>query len=274
MRQSLRRAVELEPSRADAAVPLARLLHARGERDEALRDARATCRGSFAADGLAARIELERAGTDAMLRSGPAPARGVRRARRRRHRARARPAADRCSRGRRPQGRPAPGVVGILDELGVDDPARPRLPPPPRRPRSTETERPRGSSASRRGSRHGSSASVSCWAAPSVLEAGHADAEQPHGPRRRRAAEQLERDRPDRAAELDRLAERPSARVGGEVVEAHLDPDRAAMHAAGARARAQLGRRAGRGSARAARDRRCRGRTSARAIRRSPCAPA
>ncbi len=35
---SLRRAVELEPSRVDAAVPLARILHQRGEDDEALRD--------------------------------------------------------------------------------------------------------------------------------------------------------------------------------------------------------------------------------------------
>ena len=33
---SLRRAVELEPSRADAAVPLARLLHGRGDTDGAL----------------------------------------------------------------------------------------------------------------------------------------------------------------------------------------------------------------------------------------------
>ncbi len=56
---SLRRAVELEPARADAAVPLARILHGRGELDEALRLVRAVP-GSFQADGLAARIELER----------------------------------------------------------------------------------------------------------------------------------------------------------------------------------------------------------------------
>ena len=55
---ALRRAVELEPARADAAVPLARLLHARGERDEAL-DVLGNVVGSFAADGLAARIRLE-----------------------------------------------------------------------------------------------------------------------------------------------------------------------------------------------------------------------
>ena len=34
--ESLRQAVELEPTRADAAVPLARILHGRGESDEAL----------------------------------------------------------------------------------------------------------------------------------------------------------------------------------------------------------------------------------------------
>src|SRR6185437_9163622 len=55
---SLRRAVELEPSRADAAVPLARILHGRDEDDEALR-LLAAVPGSFAADGLAARIALE-----------------------------------------------------------------------------------------------------------------------------------------------------------------------------------------------------------------------
>jgi putative thioredoxin len=57
---SLRRAVELEPGRADAAVPLARILHARGEDEQAL-DLLARLPSSFAGDGLAARIELERA---------------------------------------------------------------------------------------------------------------------------------------------------------------------------------------------------------------------
>jgi putative thioredoxin len=57
---SLRRALELEPARADAAVPLARILRARGETDEALAIL-ARVPGSFAADGLAARIALERA---------------------------------------------------------------------------------------------------------------------------------------------------------------------------------------------------------------------
>jgi putative thioredoxin len=58
--QSLRRALELEPLRADAAVPLARMLHARGSSDEALELVK-RIPGSFAADGLAARIALEQA---------------------------------------------------------------------------------------------------------------------------------------------------------------------------------------------------------------------
>jgi putative thioredoxin len=55
---SLTRALELEPTRADAAVPLARLLRERGDTDEALKIL-ARVPGSFAADGLAARIGLE-----------------------------------------------------------------------------------------------------------------------------------------------------------------------------------------------------------------------
>jgi putative thioredoxin len=56
--EDLRRALELEPGRADAAVPLARLLAAKGEREEALR-VLADVPGSFAAEGLAARLRLE-----------------------------------------------------------------------------------------------------------------------------------------------------------------------------------------------------------------------
>jgi putative thioredoxin len=57
--ESLRRAVELEPSRADAAVPLARILLSRGDADGALALVKRVP-GSFAADGLAARINLQR----------------------------------------------------------------------------------------------------------------------------------------------------------------------------------------------------------------------
>ena len=59
---SLRRALELEPTRADAALPYARLLRERGEDEEAL-TVLGRVPGSFAADGLAARIKLEQAGT-------------------------------------------------------------------------------------------------------------------------------------------------------------------------------------------------------------------
>ncbi len=57
---SLRRAHELEPTRADAAVPLAKLLLGRGETGDALA-VLARVPGSFAADGLKARIGLQSA---------------------------------------------------------------------------------------------------------------------------------------------------------------------------------------------------------------------
>ncbi|HZU59660.1 MAG TPA: tetratricopeptide repeat protein [Solirubrobacteraceae bacterium] len=56
--ESLRAALRLEPGRADAAVPLARLLLSRGQTQEA-QDILANVPGSFSADGLRARIELE-----------------------------------------------------------------------------------------------------------------------------------------------------------------------------------------------------------------------
>ena len=56
---SLRRALELEPRRPDAALALARLLHERGDADEALALVEGIP-GNFAAEGLAARIRLER----------------------------------------------------------------------------------------------------------------------------------------------------------------------------------------------------------------------
>jgi putative thioredoxin len=56
---SLRRAVELEPARPDARLALARLLYERGDKDEALALLEGV-HGDFAAEGLAARIRLER----------------------------------------------------------------------------------------------------------------------------------------------------------------------------------------------------------------------
>jgi putative thioredoxin len=58
---SLREALALEPGRADAALELASRLHRRGEEDAAL-ELLADVAGSFQADGLTARIHLERAG--------------------------------------------------------------------------------------------------------------------------------------------------------------------------------------------------------------------
>jgi putative thioredoxin len=54
----LRRALELEPRRADAGVALARILAERGEREDALAIL-SEFPGSFAAEGLAARLRLE-----------------------------------------------------------------------------------------------------------------------------------------------------------------------------------------------------------------------
>jgi putative thioredoxin len=57
--ESLRAALSLEPGRAESAIKLARILHGRGLNDEAL-EILEKVHGSFAADGLASRIKLER----------------------------------------------------------------------------------------------------------------------------------------------------------------------------------------------------------------------
>jgi putative thioredoxin len=61
--ESLRRAIALEPGRADAKVRLAIKLRKRGEIDEAL-EVLANAKGDFTAEGLAARIRLERDGVE------------------------------------------------------------------------------------------------------------------------------------------------------------------------------------------------------------------
>jgi putative thioredoxin len=55
---SLRRALELAPNRADARLALARILHGRGETEQALELVDGVA-GDFGAEGLAARIRLE-----------------------------------------------------------------------------------------------------------------------------------------------------------------------------------------------------------------------
>jgi putative thioredoxin len=109
---SLRRAIALEPSRAEAAVPLARLLHARGEIDAAGKVLEPVV-ASFAADGLLARIELERAGAPdlsdafAALDSGD-PARGLDLL------------IESLATGNGARDEIRRVVVGVLDELGAD----------------------------------------------------------------------------------------------------------------------------------------------------------
>jgi putative thioredoxin len=56
--ESLRSALRLEPGRVDAALKLARILHGRGLANEAI-GVLGKVHGSFAAEGLAARIKLE-----------------------------------------------------------------------------------------------------------------------------------------------------------------------------------------------------------------------
>jgi len=112
--ESLRAALKLEPGHAEAALHLARMLHGRGQMDEAL-EVLGNVRGNLAVQGLAARITLEQTAAPdlstafAALDAGDnelaldalieaiAPARSSR---------------DQIRRV----------VIGILDELGVDDP--------------------------------------------------------------------------------------------------------------------------------------------------------
>jgi putative thioredoxin len=111
----LRRALELEPGRADAAVALARLLADRGDREAALK-VLGNVAGSFAADGLAARLRLEEADPDlrdafAALDAGELQ-RGLD--------ALIEAIAAAPDQDRRDDLRRA--VVGVLDELGAEHP--------------------------------------------------------------------------------------------------------------------------------------------------------
>src|ERR1035441_7443741 len=113
--ESLRRAAELEPARADAAVPLARILYGRGEPDEALAVLRRVP-GSFAAEGLAGRRDGERRAPGAELSEAFAALDAGEYERALDLLIGALPSAD----GSRDDIRRV--VVGILDELGVEHP--------------------------------------------------------------------------------------------------------------------------------------------------------
>jgi putative thioredoxin len=112
--ESLRAALVLEPGHADAAVRLARILHSRGQKDEAL-EILGNVHGSFAAEGLAARIRLEQAsapelsGAFAALDAGDSEKAldGL---------------IEAISRARGSRDEIRRVVVGILDELGLDHP--------------------------------------------------------------------------------------------------------------------------------------------------------
>jgi putative thioredoxin len=113
--ESLRKALALEPGRAEAAVPLARMLHERGETDDALAVLEPV-RESFQADGLAAHLRLEQAGDAAIAPALQALDSGER------DRAldlllEALPGAD----GARDDIRAL--IVGELDAMGAEDPA-------------------------------------------------------------------------------------------------------------------------------------------------------
>jgi putative thioredoxin len=111
---SLRAALALEPAQAQAAVRLGRILHGRGEDQEAL-EILGTIHGSYAADGLSARIRLERSGVPDLSRAFAALDEGD-----------DEQALDMLieaislARGSRDDMRRV--VVGILDELGLDHP--------------------------------------------------------------------------------------------------------------------------------------------------------
>jgi putative thioredoxin len=111
---SLRAALALDPGHADAAVHLARILHGGGQDQEAL-EILGNVRGSFAADGLSARIRLERSGVPDLSRAFAALDAGD-----------DEQALDMLieaislARGSRDDLRRV--VVGILDELGLDHP--------------------------------------------------------------------------------------------------------------------------------------------------------
>jgi putative thioredoxin len=112
--ESLWAAHDLEPGRADIAIPLARILRDRGEPQAAL-DVLRSVGGSFAADGLAARIRLEMAASPDLAPAFEALDGG--------QQDRALDILISAIRPARPERDDIRRVVvGILDELGGDSP--------------------------------------------------------------------------------------------------------------------------------------------------------
>jgi putative thioredoxin len=112
--ESLRTALELEPGHADAAIQLARILRGRGQNEEAL-EILGNVHGSFAAEGLAARIRLERTAVPDLSRAFAALDAGDKEQ-----------ALEVLIEAITPAGSSRDEircvVVGILDELGLDHP--------------------------------------------------------------------------------------------------------------------------------------------------------
>ncbi len=112
--ESLRAALKLDPSHADAAIQLARILRARSQKEDALEILR-NVHGSFAADGLAARIRLERTAVPELSRAFAALDAG--------DKEQALDALiEAISPARSSRDEIRRVVVGILDELGLDHP--------------------------------------------------------------------------------------------------------------------------------------------------------
>ena len=112
--ESLRAALELEPGHAGAAIQFARILHGRGQEEEAL-EILGNVYGSFAAEGLAARIRLERTAVPDLSRAFAALDAGDKE-----QALEVLIEALTPARSSRDEIRRV--VVGILDELGLDNP--------------------------------------------------------------------------------------------------------------------------------------------------------
>src|ERR1700736_4591523 len=112
--ESLRAALELEPGHADAAIQLARILLGRGQREDAL-EILGNVRGSFAVDGLSSRIRLEQAAVPGLGRAFAALDAGD-------NEQALEVLIDAISPARGSRDEIRRVVVGILDELGLDDP--------------------------------------------------------------------------------------------------------------------------------------------------------